>query len=72
MQIHIGGSFLIRGYARSGKYQGYAYAVFVHVLFAEKSVLSHGESIISGKDDDGIVRHSACAYCVEYASHLRV
>ena len=70
--IHIGGSLFTRGHARSGKYQGYAHAVFVHVLFAEKPVLPHGETIVPGKDDDGIIRHSECAYCVEHAPHLSV
>ena len=50
------------GHAGPGEYQRYPNTVIVAVLFAEKTVLTHRQPVVSGKNDYGIFQRPFIMY----------
>ena len=70
MDVGVGVAGLTFRNAWAPEDQGAAHALFVDVLFAEESVAAHGEAVVGGVDDEGVLCVRGGVEGVDDASYL--
>ena len=60
------------GHARGDDEHGHASAAFKEALLLPQPVLAHVIAVITGEDDDGVVREAVFVESIDHAAHLHV
>ena len=55
-----GGLAGLRRHTGPGEDEGDGDGVLVHVLFTEQTVTAEGEALITGEDDEGVIKTTLC------------
>lgn len=72
LEIDCGVACLSFGDVGSGNDEGYAHAVVVHVLFSHEAVVSNGETVVRGEEDECVFCEARGFKCIDDTPNLGI